>query len=114
MKKLARPLMILSFIGILSIFAYGFSQNDQIENKLTTVRITEGINGPWDSRITTIYPDGKIEKVNLEKLSPKDLTINLLTINKHINSLISTGLKLHSVSSGSGDGLVITTYTLTK
>jgi len=114
MKNLSRILLVITLIALTSLITFGFSGTTDDEGSIVIVRTTEVVNGIWDNSMTTVYPNGAVEKVELEKLRTKDLNSNLLKINQHLNSIISNGYELNSVAGGNGEGIFVTTYTLSK
>lgn len=109
-KRQSKKLTHLTLIVL--TLAYSESQRDP--SSTLTVRTTGLINGLWDNSITTIYPDGTIKKVELNRLKMKDLSSNLKMVNHYLNSLTLEGYKLNLVAVGNRDGIIVTTNTLIK
>jgi hypothetical protein len=92
---------------------FGFT-NKPASGGILTMRTLEA-NGMVDNSISIVYENGKVEKIELSKLSGRDHTQNLLIINETINRLQSSGYHLISTAGG-GDGIssICTTYTFEK
>jgi hypothetical protein len=114
MKNSKNNLLFIALLAIGSFMTLGFSGNEPDNEEIITVRTTEVLSGVWDNSMTTVYANGEVEKVELEKLKFRNLSTNLTTVNKHLNSLASKGYKLISVAGGNGDGIIVTTYTFGK
>lgn len=92
---------------------FGFT-NKPDSTGILTMRTLESAS-MVDNGIMIVYENGKVEKIELSKLTARDHTQNLLIINETINRLQSSGYRLISTAGG-GDGLgsIITTYTFEK
>lgn len=101
-------------VTILAAVIFGFSINENPNKEIITVRTIEVMSGLWDNSIVTAYPNGDVERIELEKMKHKDFTINMVKVNGHLNSIISKGYDLNAVSGGASDGIIVTTYTFTK
>ena len=113
MKKSNRILIIISVTVITALITYGFTGIENSQGSIVTVRTTEVLSG-WDNAMITVYPDGAVEKVELEKLKSKDLNPNQLKINQHLNTIVSKGYELHSVAGGNSEAVFVTTYIFSK
>lgn len=108
-------LLITGVSLIVSLFTiYGFT-GKPASNGILTMRTLEIGNGMADNSISIVYENGRIEKIELSKLSGREHAQNLLIINETLNRIQSSGYRLISTAGG-GDGLgsIITTYTFEK
>lgn len=103
----------VSLVVSLSVI-FGFT-NKPASGGILTMRTLEIANGIADNSISIVYENGKVEKIELSKLSGREHSQNLLIINETINKLQSSGYRLISTAGG-GDGLnsICTTYTFEK
>ena len=107
-------LITTSTIFILATLLLGFTFKLQAAPGILTMRVAEG-SGPWDSSITIVDENGKIEKIELAKIKTGNMSENLVTINQQLNKIISNGYKLVSTTGGiEGVVVLITTYTFIK
>lgn len=111
MKK---KLILITAVIFAMIFAFGFTNKTETGGGILTMRTSEVMNGIWDNSITIVYEDGKVEKIELERLRMGDLSKNLIVINNHLNKIKSKGYRLISTAEGSSEGFIMTTYTFEK
>lgn len=93
---------------------FGFT-NKPASGGILTMRTLEVSNGLIDNGITIVYENGKVEKIELAKLTARDHDQNVVVINETLNKLQFAGYQLISAAGG-GDGIstIITTYTFEK
>lgn len=101
--------VVVAAVILLSSF---LTQPSVSGNKYATIRVLEAYTG--DSRIVTIYEDGKVEEIELEHFRQKNFTDNSKKIHDAINAVANKGYQLVSSSSGSGDATIITSFVFTK
>ena len=101
------------FIGLAALLTFfllsSFHSQQQSPNYLT-VKTIEFYGGMFDSKITVVDENGKIEEFELDKLRAKNLVENTKKINDVFNSLSKKGYVLvNSTSAGfMTDGLLNT------
>jgi len=108
---------IMAVVGLITItlilLAFVNKTEEKAENEailtMRTVEVTVGMN----SFISIVDENGKLEKIELGKPS-KDISVNMVQINKALNNIIDRGYKLVSTAGGGDNYVVVTTYTFVK
>jgi len=110
MEKIKKITLVVGLI-IATLLVLAFV-NKPAEQSILTMRVVEATAGT-NSSISIVDENGKLEKIELGKPT-KDISVNMVKINKALNSIIERGYRLVSTA-GSGDNYVIvTTYTFVK
>ena len=111
---------IMAIVGVIAIafLLSGFvtkSTANEENDKILTMRVIEAI-GSLGSFIVIVDEDGKQETIELDKIATKKdpFINNLVKINNTLNNITDNGYRLLSTSGGSGDAVIITTYTFVK
>lgn len=100
---------VLSFLFLSSFLS------EKSETKYLTVKTIEFYAGVFDSKITVVDENGKVEEYELEKLRAKNLADNAKKINDVLNSLSRRGYVLvNSTSAGFGTDGLLNTFIFSK
>ena len=115
MEKIKKIMAVMGLITI-TLLLLGFvnKSNEQTENDaILTMRVIETTVGATNNSINIVDENGKLEKISLGKPS-KDLSVNMVKINKTLNDIADRGYKLVSTAGGGDNYVVVTTYTFVR
>ncbi len=114
MKTTTSKLLAAAITLVLIVFVASAFKRTGTGNKYLTIRTIEVFNGLWDSKIVTLYEDGKIEEIELEKFRSRNFSENSKKINDAINNAANKGYTLVSSGGGAGDGVITNSFIFVK
>jgi hypothetical protein len=105
----------ITLAAILALFLLSSFLPQQTETKYLTVKTIEFYNAIYDSKITIVDENGKVEEFDLDKLRSKNLADNAKKVNDVFNNLSKKGYALinSTTASWGADGF-ISTYIFEK
>lgn len=118
MKK-SRIAFVSLFVlmGLVALTAYKSEPNNFVNDTpsegYAILRTTE-IYGMKPSSMVTIYEDGTVETVKLNKLNASKMEENLLVVHSKVAEIAGKGYTLVSTTGGNSDNVICTTYIFKK
>jgi len=116
MEKIKKIMAVVGIIAIAAVML-GFVTNPPANagnEKILTVRTFESFTAAIGSTITIVDENGKLEVIELDRLSKKTASTNLIKINSTLNSVTEKGYQLAFTAGGGDQFTIYTTYTFVK